>query len=462
MLLLTRTLLILPLVLGSPTHAQSLPDRDLRADGIHDLNTPREFPAIQSRAHWEDHARAIRDQVRVSCGLWPPPPKTPLNARVFDRTEFDGYSVEKVVLETRPGLHLAGNLWRPLGLGNGPFPAILNPHGHWGPGRLVDTGDGSVPARCIQFARSGMIAFSYDMIGYNDTVQFPNHRDIALDPTNQLWLINLMGLQTWNSQRALDFLESLPDVDASRLASTGASGGGTQTFILGAIDERPALLAPMVMVSHSMQGGCLCENAPGLRVDHSNMEIAAVPAPRPQILVAATGDWTRSTLEIEGPSIAGIYELFAAPDRFRYKLFDFGHNYNQTTREAVYAWLDHWFLRKPLADFHPELPYTKPPDSALRVFPDGQPPANAVSQEELIRQIAVESKEHLAGIQPSNEKSLIEFKAVMTPAWKHSLQLEIPAASLLVESGGVHTSDAWVKDGNYTFALSSACLCLTF
>ena len=99
-----------------------------------------------------------------------------------------------------------------------------------------------------------------------------------------------MGLQTWNSVRALDFLASLPDVDKQRLACTGESGGGTQTFMLGAVDDRLAVQAPIVMVSHTMQGGCSCENAPGLRVEYSNMEIAAVPAPRPQILVAATND----------------------------------------------------------------------------------------------------------------------------------------------------------------------------
>ena len=210
---------------------------------------------------------------------------------------------------------MSGNLYRPLGKGNGLFPAILNPHGHWANGRLADTKDGSIAARCINFARQGMIAFSYDMVGYNDTIQV-NHK-FAGNPTNLLWNISLMGLQTWNSIRALDFLESLPDADKTRLACTGESGGGTQTFMLGAIEDRLAVQAPIVMVSHTMQGGCLCENAPGLRVDYSNMEIAAVPAPRPQILVAATGDWTKDTPTVEGPAIESIYRLRPARARPR-------------------------------------------------------------------------------------------------------------------------------------------------
>ena len=108
------------------------------------------------------------------------PVKTPLHAQIFGRIERAGYSVEKVFLEPLPGFYLAGNLYRPLGRGRGPFPAILNPHGHWNEGRLADTKDGSIPARCISFARQGMIAFSYDMVGYNDTF-FPEDASAPAD-----------------------------------------------------------------------------------------------------------------------------------------------------------------------------------------------------------------------------------------------------------------------------------------
>ena len=230
-----------------------------------------------------------REQILVSCGLWPTPEKTPLQAHIFGKIERDGYSIEKVYFQTLPGFYLAGNLYRPLAEGKGPFPAILNPHGHWKEGRLADTKDGSTAARCISFARQGMVAFSYDMVGFNDT-HFANsptnkafyeiHRQFGgfgTNATDMLWGISLMGLQTWNSIRALDFLESLPDVDAKRLACTGESGGGTQTFMLGAIDDRLAVQVPVVMVSHTMQGGCSCENMAGLRIEYSNMEIAAAP-----------------------------------------------------------------------------------------------------------------------------------------------------------------------------------------
>src|ERR1051325_815746 len=101
-----------------------------------------------------------------------------------------------------------------------------------------------------------------------------------------------MGLQTWNSIRALDFVTSLPDVDASRIGVPGASGGGTQTFILCAVDPRPTVAFPAVMVSTAMQGGCTCENCSLLRVGTGNIELAALMAPRP-LGMSGADDWTK-------------------------------------------------------------------------------------------------------------------------------------------------------------------------
>ena len=317
--------------------APSNPDGSLR-----DQNTPRDFPEIATTAQWQERAREIREQILVSSGLWPLPEENTVAPRHFWQDRSRRLQRRKSLFpDAYPGFYLAGNLYRPVDRGNGPFPAILNPHGHWEHGRLNDTEVCSIPGRCINFARQGNIAFSDHLVGYNDT-HFPEsatnvpfykvHRDFATnDPANLLWSISLMGLQTWNSIRALDFIASLPDADPHRLACTGASGGGTQTFILGAIDDRLAAQAPVVMVSHTMQGGCGCENMPGLRIEFSNMEIAAAAAPRPQILVGASGDWTRTMLTVEGPAIARIYDLFGQPEKLRYVRFDFPHNYNQTT-----------------------------------------------------------------------------------------------------------------------------------
>ena len=407
------------------------------------LDTPREFPSIQSASEWQKRAVEIRQQVLVSCGLWPMPEKTPIKPHIFGKVERDGYSIEKVYFETWPGLFLGGNLYRPLGRGAGPFPAILNPHGHWANGRMADTKDGSIAGRCINFARQGMIAFSYDMIGYNDT-HFADsspaesfsaiHHEIATNRTDLLWNISLMGLQTWNSVRALDFLESLPDADPKRLACTGESGGGTQTFMLGSIENRLAAQAPVVMVSHIMQGGCLCENAPGLRVQYSNMEIAAAPAPRPQILVAATGDWTKDTLTVEGPSIAHVYELLKHPERFHYVRFNFDHNYNQTSREAVYGWFGQWLLGSKDPESIKEKPFQKEPDADLRAFAGSQLPDGARTLPQFLQSMRQLHQRELKSLAPKNAAGVGRFRNLMLPAWRHTLLVDWPNSPAEVQA----------------------------
>ncbi|MGA2863438.1 MAG: acetylxylan esterase [Verrucomicrobiota bacterium] len=447
-----KTIFLIGFLLAFTFHAHPLGAASQTAppesSSVKDLNTPRSFPEVASPAEWQARARQIRQQVLVSCGLWPMPDKTPLQAHVFGKIERDGYSVEKVYFQTLPGFYLGGNLYRPLGQGKGPFPAILNPHGHWENGRLADNKDGSIAARCISFARQGMLAFSYDMVGFNDTrwADAPTnrpfyevHRQFATDPTNLLWNISLMGLQTWDSIRALDFLASLPEADRRRLACTGESGGGTQTFTLGAVEDRLAAQVPVVMVSHTMQGGCLCENAPGLRVEYSNMELAAAAAPRPQMLVAATGDWTKDTPTVEGPAIAHIYQLFNAADRFHYVRFDFGHNYNQTSREAVYAWLGARLLGQRDPARFKELPYQKEPDRDLRVWPEGVLPADAATEAQLIGYLVRRAETRLQALTPRTKRGLKRFKEVMLPAWKHTLQVAWPMSgprfSVIARSG---------------------------
>lgn len=225
---------------------------DRRFDEVRHLDMTYSFKAPPAREAWEARSAYLRAQILTGCGLMPMPEKTPLNARVFGRIEHEDYTVEKVCFESFPGFYVTGNLYRPRG--NGPFPAILNTHGHWANGRLADEERGSIPGRCITFARQGYVAFIYDMIGYNDSFQL-KHREDLLGEKFRLWGISMGGLQLWNSIRAVDFLLSLPDVDRDRIGMTGESGGGTQTFLLTAVDDRVKYAAPVNMISSTMQGG---------------------------------------------------------------------------------------------------------------------------------------------------------------------------------------------------------------
>ena len=283
----------------------------------------------RSAAAWRDRAVHLREQMLVTLGLWPMFPKTPMNPQVYGKLMRDGYTIEKVVLETFPGFTLSGNLYRPIGA-TGKIPGMLCPHGHWEDGRV----NPEVQQRCIRWAKLGCVVFLYDMVGYNDSKPFPH---VFLNDHLRQWGLSLPTLQTWNSIRALDWLTSLPDVDVTRIGCTGESGGGTQTFLLTALDDRIKVSAPVVMVSDTFQGGCVCENAAGLRLGTDNVEFAAMCAPRPLILVGATGDWTKMTMERAFPAIRGVYSLVGSTDRVSAQVFDFPHNYNQTTRNAVYA-----------------------------------------------------------------------------------------------------------------------------
>jgi len=310
-----------------------IPQEDSRNVTVPNTDTHFTMPAYRTLAEWEAHKQKLRAQILFAAGLIPSPNKNPLNPVIFGRIEHSDYSIEKVYLETLPGYYLCGNLYRPRGRA-GKLPGVLAPHGHWDYGRLEHQPLISVPLRCINLAKQGYVAFSYDMVGYNDTIQTPH--DFG-SPREQLWGFGPLGLQLWNSIRALDFLESLPDVDPERLAVTGESGGGTQTFLLAAIDDRVKYDAPVNMISAIMQGGGQCENAPGLRVDTFNVEIGAMMAPRPMLMVAATGDWTKNTPREEYPAVRSIYELYGKADNLEMVQIDAPHNYNQASREAMYS-----------------------------------------------------------------------------------------------------------------------------
>ena len=155
-------------------------------------------------------------------------------------------------------------------------------------------------------------------------------------PAEQLWSFGPFGLQFWNASRALDFVASLDDVDSARIAMAGASGGATQPMMLAAVDDRLQFAAPVNMVSAIMQGGDVCENTPGLRIGTNNVEVASMFAPKPMLLVSATGDWTRNTPKEEFPAIRAIYDLYGQGSNVETMQLDAPHNFNQPNREAVY------------------------------------------------------------------------------------------------------------------------------
>ena len=225
-----------------------IPAQDSRNTEAPNTDTHFKAKSFATLAEWQAHREALRRQILSAAGLFPLFPKAGLHAQVFGRIEHADYSVEKVLLETLPGYYLGGNLYRPLHptLAGG-YPAIASPHGHWAYGRLENTEVASVPARCITLARQGYIVFSYDMVGYDDTIQTPH--DFGDKPDEELWGFGPMGLQLWNSIRAVDFLESLADVNAKKDRRHRSERRRYTNDALAAVDDRIQFDAPANMVS---------------------------------------------------------------------------------------------------------------------------------------------------------------------------------------------------------------------
>ncbi len=427
-----RAVLILAVAGGATAFANGIPDQDRRNREIPHTDThftlTEHGTEYTDLAAWKKRAEFLRKQILSSAGLMPMPPRTPLHPQVFDKVEGEDYSIEKVLLETHPGFFLGGNLYRPKGR-EAPFPAVVSPHGHWRYGRLENSEAGSVPARGISLARQGFVVFTYDMIGYNDTMQLPHGFE---GPREQLWGIGMLGLQTWNSIRATDFVASLSDVDPERIGATGASGGGTQTFILQALDDRIKFSAPVNMISAIMQGGSVCENAPNLRIDTFNVEIGALMAPRPMMMISATGDWTRNTPREEYPAIRSVYGLFDATSQLEQVQVDAPHNYNQQSREAVYAFFGKKVLHDADVSHFKEQGSRVPQLSSLMSLWGRELPPHAVDQAGLIRYYIGETEKNIASLRPRDSATLGKAQEAFRERLGFSIMASPPAADDVV------------------------------
>ncbi len=287
----------------------------------------------QTLDQWQARRVQIRENILRGTNLWPLAKRTALNPMLHSRRTYDGYSVENIAIETMPGVFATGNLYRPLD-GEGPFAAILCPHGHWSNKSDYGRFRPDMQYRCATLARMGAVVFAFDMVGYGDSANAGwQHRQPKT-----------LQLQLWNSLRILDYLCSRPDVDVERIGITGASGGGTQTFLLTAIDDRIRVSVPVVMVAAHFFGGCVCESGMPIHkrgsYETNNVEIAALAAPRPMLLISDGGDWTKNTPRVEFLFIQRLYKLYEVEGNvLNVHLGDEGHDYGYSKRIHAYRFL---------------------------------------------------------------------------------------------------------------------------
>ncbi len=433
---------------------------DPRRGPLKTLNDYFPFTVPPDLPSWERRRQRLREQLLVALGLWPMPEAPPLQPVVHGVIDRGNYTIEKVFFASLPGHYVCGNLYRPRAArpeassateagtskaASRKFPAVLFAHGHWPNGRFHDAGEKAAHAAVeakgepdlargrffmqalpATLARLGFIVFHYDMVGYADSTAIP-HRDGFRDAAAELRLQNVMGLQTWNSRRALDFLLSLPEVDPHRIGMTGASGGGTQTFILAAIDDRLACVFPAVMVSTTMQGGCVCENASHLRVGTGNVEIAALFAPKPMAFSAAN-DWTKDFLTQGFPELQRLYALYKAPDKVAARAWlEYGHQYNVHARQFMYRWFLKHLQGQDEEVVEPEFEPVEP--KQLSVFDAAHPrPRDDKDVAALRTYLTEQSQRQLEQYLPRDAASLQQFRHVFGTAWRVLVHTELPAA----------------------------------
>lgn len=296
-----------------------------------------------SREEWEPRREALRREVRERLYIDPLLEKcVPLNPIMGKVRKYDGYTVQNIALELLPGYYVCGSIYVPSGsapkggvstrktvaTSDGRYPLIICPNGHWTDGRY----NGDIQTRLATLARMGAICIGYDTFGWGESelqVGKEAHQS-SLAHTFQA----LCGV------RLLDYALTRRDVDPSRVASNGGSGGGTHAVLLAVIDDRLSACCPVVSVCSHFDGGCPCES--GMPIQYSqggtcNAELLATFAPKPVMVVGDEGDWTHTYPTIEVPYWRRMWGFYGAEDQFS-DVFLPGerHDFNPHKRQAVY------------------------------------------------------------------------------------------------------------------------------
>jgi dienelactone hydrolase len=328
----------------------------------------------RTRQAWLERRSILLQKIQAAMGPFPPKPGQlfPRILRVLRRT---GYRIELLMFESRPDVWVTASLYVPQPV-RGRHPAVLAVHGHWPWARR----DPVVQARCLGLVRLGFVVLAVDAFGAGERFTNPGRGTYhgALYGST-LWPVGhtLLGVQVYDNRRAVDYLISRPEVDASRLGITGASGGGNQTMYAGAVDERFGVVVPVCSVgtyqAYLQAACCVCEVLPGALRFCEEGDILALTAPRALMVINATKDAFQFSVGQAAQSIARarpIFELYQATAKLRHATFESGHAYNQPMREAMYGWMTRWLKNegdgKPIA----EPKHTVETPEELACFPD--------------------------------------------------------------------------------------------
>jgi len=335
--------------------------------------------ALHTRADAERYVADVRERLRQCYG--PMPEKTPLNARVMKVLKRDGYRIENVIYESRPGFPVTANLYVP-NVRKGPAPGVMVPVGHFSSGKA---GSASI-AQAL--AKQGYVALAFDPIGQGERVQYVDDQFKAIVGAGtsehtfsgiRMPLVgeNLPTWFMWDCVRSLDYLLSRPEVDSRHIGMTGSSGGGNQTMQLCGFDFRLTMAAPSCNVTslrrnveneHSQDPEQWPWGLLARGLDHS--DFLAAMAPRPVLLVGQEGDFFDARgFEEACRRLRRLYSLLGAEENFSFYLGEGGHGFAKPNREAMYRWFNH-HAGMPQVEKEPEL--IREDWANLRCLPHGQ------------------------------------------------------------------------------------------
>lgn len=312
----------------------------------------------------EHRARAFSDRVCLekSLGLYPQPSRTPLNARITGTLERDGYRIEKLAYESRPGVTVTAHLYLPAG--EGPFPLVVS---------TVEDGEQKKVSPWVQSRGVGLALYGFAALMV-DSPGGIGERAAMGDPRDP-WLAlgaPAAGHYVWDMLRALDYCESRPDLDVKR---AGITGGEAAAFAF-AIDER-FKAAVAVGWGSSLEVLPTCDRAPGVALIGDRADVLAIRAPAPVMLIGAAAD-PLSPPDGQARSLEklrAIYQMFDLPDRVRLQVIETARDYNRRMREGMYSFFLQHLMDHPALPYAPELrPMT---DGARNPYERGTEPADS-------------------------------------------------------------------------------------
>lgn len=286
------------------------------------------------KVSWEKRKDSIRPELYQALGLYPLPARPVTPIRLTSVRRYKDYTVQNFALEILPGLYLNGSIYQPAHF-KGKLPVMLSPDGHWADQRYRK----DCQIRCATLAKLGVVAISYDLFAWGESL-------LQFKPEDHRKSLSIT-VQTLGAIRLLDYVYSLKKADTARIGISGGSGGGSHTVLMAALDPRIKLSAPVVAVSSYFYGGCPCESGRGIHEcggGTDNVELAAMAAPDPQLLISDGHDWTQHMPEHDFPYLQKVYGYYGARDKVsNVHLPSESHDFGPSKRAALYRFVAYNF-----------------------------------------------------------------------------------------------------------------------